>query len=177
MMRVFVGIELSEEMRHACVQTMQALECAVQGKWTLESNLHLTLAFIGEAEAAQLPVIEEILREATKRFAPPRLALSQPGVFAKKRNAILYAGVKSDVPLAPMHDFLITALQSAGLPADPGPFTPHVTLARKAEIQGEIPASPLKEAAFTPAYLTLFESARDEKEVLRYMPIRRCVWG
>lgn len=174
-MRVFIGVELSHDMRGACAQMMRALSQRAQGRWTLEENLHMTLAFIGQIDPAQLGVIEQILREAAAQFAPMRLSLSGAGVFEKKGGAILHARIDCEGDAAALHDFLIGALRRAGLPADPGPFAPHVTLARKAQIAGDIGGA-FSQAAFTPAYLTLFESARDAQGVLRYTPLKRCAW-
>lgn len=175
-MRVFIGIELPQHIREACVAMMRGLESCVQGRWALESNLHLTLAFIGEAEPAQTNAIAAVMHAASQRFSPPRIALAGAGVFEKKRGSILYARAACEPDLSLMHDFLISALRDAGLPVDPGPFAAHITLARKAEVKGDVTNLPAQEAAFVPAHLTLFESARDAHNVLRYTPIIRCLW-
>ena len=178
-MRVFIGVELPNAVRSVCAAMMQELAPQMQGRWMLEENLHLTLAFIGEIEPLRMDEIEAIMHEATERFAPPVMMLAGVGVFEKKRDAIVHARVQCKPSAAPLHDFLIAALREAGVSADPGPFSPHITLVRKAQradgwdmLEGMV-APP---AAFTPTHLTLFESARDAKNVLRYTPIRRCVW-
>ena len=178
-MRVFIGIQLPVAVRSACAAGMQELGMRMQGRWTLEENLHVTLAFIGEIEPSRIGEIEAIMEETVARFAAPEMALDGVGVFEKKRDAIVHARVQSTPSAAPLHEFLIASLQEAGFPVDPGPFSPHITLARKAQIPGGIETlaeTPLPQAVFVPAQLTLFESARDAQNVLRYTPIRCCGW-
>lgn len=175
-MRVFIGVELPEHVREACALLAHDCQSCAQGKWTLRENWHITLAFIGETETARLDELARIMTDAAARFAPPRLSLDAPGVFEKRGGGILYAGVRSDAPLEPLHDALCGALREQGFPCDPGPFRAHVTLARKARRNGGALPAP-QPAAFRPAYLTLFESARDAQGILRYTPVRRCAWS
>ena len=61
------------------------------------------------------------------------------------------------------------ALQKAGLPADDGPFSPHITLARHARTAGQWPECP--PACFTAEQAHVYLSARDHENVLRYTPL------
>ena len=173
-MRVFVGIELPPRVRETCVTLMQTCQACVDGRWALAENLHVTLAFVGQIDPAQIPSVEMAMRAVAARFEPPRLSLAAPGTFEKRGGAILYCGVDASPALEPVHNALCDALQAQGLPCDPGPFRAHITLARKARVYGVLPQS--SAADFAPDYLTLFESARDRQDVLRYTPRLRCAW-
>ena len=174
-MRVFIGVELPEAVREACAALAQACRPKVDGRWALPGNYQITLSFIGEVEPAQLEALQAILQSAAVRFSPPRLGLAAPGVFIKRGGGILYCGVRSDTPLEPLHDALCSALRGRGLVCDPGPFAPHITLARRARVtDGTLPLP--RQAEFVPAHMTLFESARDAQGVLRYVPRLRCAW-
>lgn len=173
-MRVFVGVELPSCVRDACATLMHECQACADGRWALTENLHVTLAFVGSIDPAQIPTVETAMRTIAARFEPPRLSLAAPGTFEKRGGAILYCGIDASPALAPVHDALCGALKAQGLPCDPGPFRAHITLARKARLDSALPQAPA--ADFVPDYLTLFESARDRQDVLRYTPLLRCAW-
>lgn len=173
-MRVFVGVELPSCVRDACMTLMRACQACADGRWALAENLHVTLAFVGQIDSARMPSVETAMRTVAARFEPPRLHLAAPGTFEKRGGGILYCGVDASPTLEPVHDALCDALRTQGLPCDPGPFRAHITLARKARLYGALPQAPAVD--FVPAYLTLFESARDRQDVLRYTPRLRCAW-
>ena len=50
-MRLFIAIQLSDEMKKSVISTMHELKKAgVKGSYVPSQNLHVTLAFIGETE-------------------------------------------------------------------------------------------------------------------------------
>ena len=52
-MRLFIAIQLSDEMKKALVACMHDLKKqGVEGNYVPAQNLHMTLAFIGEYESA-----------------------------------------------------------------------------------------------------------------------------
>ena len=112
-MRLFVAIQLSDEMKKALVACMHDLKKqGVEGNYVPAQNLHLTLAFIGEYDdsAKVKRVIESV---PLPQF---RLSLSEKG------NQKLKTYVKE----------LRGALRAAGIPVDDDKFVPHITLIRKA---------------------------------------------
>lgn len=173
-MRIFVGIELPSCVRNACATLMHECQACADGRWALMENLHVTLAFVGAIDPARILAVETAMRTVAARFESPRLSLAVPGTFEKRGGAILYCGINASPALEPVHDALCDALQAQGLPCDPGPFLAHITLARKAHLYGALPQAPA--AHFVPDCLTLFESARDGQDVLRYTPLLRCAW-
>ncbi|CAG0940635.1 RNA 2',3'-cyclic phosphodiesterase [Gammaproteobacteria bacterium] len=91
-------------------------------------NLHLTLLFLGQvAEARQATLVA-----AVRQLAAPRveLVMDRYGWFAAAR--VLWLGC-GEVPaaLGSLARDLAGLATAAGLRADPRPFQPHVTLARK----------------------------------------------
>ncbi len=98
-------------------------------RWTDESQLHLTLRFIGEVEEPTLPDIVEALR----LIRPPgfELGLEGIGIFGKLRQArVLWAGVTASQDLDHLQGKIEAALQALGLEPEGRKFHPHVTLAR-----------------------------------------------
>ena len=123
-MRLFIAIQLSEEMRKALVDCLHDLKKqGVEGNYVPAQNLHLTLAFIGEYRDPEQ--VKRIL--ASVPLPAFRLALSEKGNFGN----ILWAGVKGNQKLKTYVRDLRAALKNAGIPFEDDRFTPHITLIRK----------------------------------------------
>ena len=108
-------------------------------------------------------------REATADYAR-RAAQAVPGHYALPDNHHITLAFLGEVEPAPLHDALVRTLQERRLPFDPGPFSPHVTLARHARLAGAEPP-PFAPVRFCAVQAHLFLSARDAEGVLRYTPL------
>lgn len=122
-MRLFVGLRPSEEFRAALSMLQSQLQSAgVAARYLDPSNLHLTLAFIGEWPenvSAILPPVEW----------PFTLTLSSIGLFPEAK--VIWAGVQKSAALDHLAQQVREKLTAAGIPFDPKPFVPHITLGRK----------------------------------------------
>ena len=91
-MRLFIAIQLSEEMKRALVACMHDLKKqGVEGNYVPAKNLHMTLAFIGEYDdpAKIKNVLEKV---PLPNF---RLSLGEKGNFGK----LIWVGVKGNQKL------------------------------------------------------------------------------
>lgn len=123
-MRLFVAIQLSDEMKKALVDCMHDLKKqGVDGKFVPAQNLHVTLAFIGEYDDPK-KVKQVIDRVPLPEF---RLSLSEKGNFGD----LLWIGVKGNQKLKTYVKELREALAGSGIPCDGDKFVPHITLIRK----------------------------------------------
>jgi 2'-5' RNA ligase len=132
--RLFVGLELSSPLKAA----LFALDPHLPGlRWLPEEQLHLTLSFLGEVEAAA----EDRLRQALGgvRVPPFFLPLRGVGVFdSGSRPSVVWVGVGKGHPhLFALHGRIQNAVLQAGLEADLRPFHPHVTVGRAKGISGQ----------------------------------------
>ena len=122
-MRLFAGLRPSDEFRTALREVQARLQAAgVSARYLEPSNLHLTLAFIGEWPedvSAALPIVEE----------PFPLVLSGVGLFPEAK--VIWAGVGESAALDCLAQKVRDRLTGAGIPFDPKPFVPHITLGRK----------------------------------------------
>lgn len=125
--RLFTGLELPAYCRAALV----ALDPRLPGlRWLPEEQLHLTLSFLGDVDAAQETRLREALGEV--RVPPFFLPLRGVGLFsAKGRPSVVWVGVGKGHPhLFVLHRRIQDAVLHAGLEPDLKPFHPHVTTGR-----------------------------------------------
>jgi RNA 2',3'-cyclic 3'-phosphodiesterase len=96
---------------------------------THPEDLHLTLAFLGPLSSETLGCVERAADEV--RCSPFALEIDSVGYFARAR--VLWCGPSSppDALSALVAD-LQGRLAACGLPADPRPYRPHMTIARRA---------------------------------------------
>jgi len=109
-----------------------ARDCAARtgGRAAVSSNLHLTLAFVGEIETSRVATLQAIGLAATAAVAPFTLALDRIGAF--RSAGITWIGTSTLAPaLGHIVQRLTDELSNAGFPTERRPFQPHVTLARR----------------------------------------------
>ena len=125
--RLFLALELPDALTRA----LAALDPHIPGlRWLPARALHLTLAFLGDVETEKM---EELVRSLSSIEAEPfELSLRGLGQFGRPGHpAIVVAEVDQPPPgLFSLTSNVREILDSAGLPTDPRPFHPHVTLGR-----------------------------------------------
>ncbi|QMU79480.1 RNA 2',3'-cyclic phosphodiesterase [Streptacidiphilus sp. PB12-B1b] len=131
-MKLFVALvppsEAVEELA-AVVRPLHSLPQAAPLRWTGLPSWHLTLAFLGQVDAEQLPPLEAGL--AAVAAAQPAFALRLGGAGHFGDRA-LWAGVHGDTAaIGRLAGASADAARQAGLGVDDGHgFTAHLTLAR-----------------------------------------------
>lgn len=126
MIRLFVGLEIPEELRRRMASLARGVDIA---RWVPEENIHITLRFIGEVPGDQAEDLAAALE--TVRAAPFPLTLSGAGHFESRgRVRALWLGVDRNGDLNALYDKVESALVRAGQPPESRKFKPHVTLAR-----------------------------------------------
>lgn len=173
-MRLFFGFDLPEAVRRETANLALTAAAHIPGRYADPENHHITLAFVGEVPPERLPDAQAVLCQGLRGMAAPRLTLGPCGYFGHEQRAILIIRVDSEPDLSGLHDSLCEALLKRALPCDPGPFSPHITLARRATLTPDtLSALRVPALSFRPADACLFLSARDAHNVLRYTPIAR----
>lgn len=110
---------------------LAAWQASLGGAPTRPDKLHLTLAFLGQRPASDLPALLGILEDMPARAMP--LAFDHVSHFP--RLAIAWAGLARPSPaLLALRGACMQALAEQGLAPrfEHDRFTPHVTLARQA---------------------------------------------
>ena len=100
------------------------------GRATRTSNLHLTLAFVGEVSAKESELLQDVGAAAAAAAPPCVLTLDRVGSFAD--TGIVWLGTALPPPaLAGLAAALGERLGAAGLHVERRPFRAHVTVARR----------------------------------------------
>lgn len=143
--RAFVAIELPPEaigalrdVQDGLRRRAAALDVADEVRWVAPEGAHLTLKFLGNVPAIQIPSLTQALQtglDGQERFS---LALGDVGVFPRpSAPRVLWVGVAGALPsLHETQRRVETALAPHGYPTEARPFAPHLTLGRIRETAG-----------------------------------------
>lgn len=136
MHRLFVAISLPDPVIDALID----LQIGMRGaRWLPDENIHLTLAFIGEADRHGLAEIASALAGIS---APKfEIRLKGCGFFGDRKPRALWVGVDVNDRLAHLQSKVEVALKRAGFALEKRKFTPHVTLAYLNGVAPEAAAS------------------------------------
>lgn len=124
--RLFIALELPA----SCRETLEKLGPPIRGvRWLAASQLHLTLAFLGNVdEEAEIRLREKL---AEVRVPPFILRVGGLGTFNAIHPSTLWAGVGTGHPhLFALHKRVHDALFAAHFDPELRSFRPHVTIAR-----------------------------------------------
>jgi RNA 2',3'-cyclic 3'-phosphodiesterase len=94
--RYFVGIELDDATRDACAAISERLlATGVSATFESAEKLHLTLAFLGNVDAARDGEIADAMRRAASEVAAFELVLDRVGAFPHERHPrVVYVGAR-----------------------------------------------------------------------------------
>ena len=153
-MRCFLAIELPAAVTQRLAQLSAHLrQCPVRASWVRADHMHLTLRFLGDIDEGARDAVSADLGANLSSVGPIGLHVQGVGAFPNaRRPSVVWAGIGPLTgPLETAHSRCETACQRAGLPAEPKPFHPHVTLAR---VKDQRPSAELthaieRERAFT----------------------------
>jgi 2'-5' RNA ligase len=126
MMRLFVGLALEP----ALTAKLAPMMCGLPGaRWVPPENLHVTLRFIGEADARDAAILDEALSQI--RRPAFELQIAGCGIFAQRHGPeAVWLGVASTPPLTDLHGAVERATVRAGFAPEEKRFRPHITVAR-----------------------------------------------
>jgi 2'-5' RNA ligase len=126
--RLFFALWPDDEVRAGLAERARAARGSAPGRPVPDANLHLTLAFLGQVEAARIAA----LTAAVDGLGVPafELVIDRQGWW--KRSGVLWLGPSAPPPAL---NRLVKSLWAALAPLDFWPdfrdFRPHVTVARR----------------------------------------------
>jgi len=133
--RSFIAIALDQPAVAALRQLQDALgrkPGTRAARWTAPVSIHLTLKFLGDVPADDIPVIAEALQECCSQHGPFRLILSGLGCFPDTRQPrIVWVGLQGETAaLLTLQRDIEQVMGQLGYPPERRPFSPHLTIAR-----------------------------------------------
>jgi len=130
--RSFMAIPLDLALREQVERLQNALRRELPGvRWSRPESLHLTLRFFGDVPAESLERAAKLVLSLQPLGAPFELPSNGLGAFpSATRPRVLWLGFESSDSMRRLYARLDAALEDAGLPREPRPFVPHLTLGR-----------------------------------------------
>ena len=133
--RVFCAIEMPHPTRLAVMKYVSDLRETVpnvRASWSRESNIHLTLKFLGEVPTKTVPDFSAAISRVVAGVEPFSVLLKGKGVFPRRRDPrILWIGITDpDGKLEELHSRVETESFAGGFAKEEKRFHPHLTLAR-----------------------------------------------
>ncbi|HZP48930.1 MAG TPA: RNA 2',3'-cyclic phosphodiesterase [Vicinamibacterales bacterium] len=134
-MRLFIATDLDDAAREAMAALQWGLERRARDrssiKWTRPEQMHVTLAFIGEAdEARSAQLIVAMQRRVAQ--APFEARFAGVGMFPDRgAPRVLWLGMDdSAAAMAALQREVAARVEGVGVVLEARPFHPHLTLAR-----------------------------------------------
>lgn len=133
-LRLFFGLEIPESVKQRLLSIQRPI---IGARWQRADQLHLTLAFLGNLEAHQLPGVRQAARNLPVN--PFDLTVSGIGCFGDPDHPkSLWAGVQPVEELTELHEALNLRLAACGLGQEKRTFRPHITLSRFKKEPGSV---------------------------------------
>jgi len=132
-LRTFIAVDLGKAIRDRIVALQETLaRTGTEVKWVEPENLHVTLLFLGEVDAREVPEVCRIVAEGARSQPAFPLSVETLGCFPHpRRPRVLWVGVgEGTQPLVALHDELEGPLQELGYRREERRYTPHITLGR-----------------------------------------------
>jgi RNA 2',3'-cyclic 3'-phosphodiesterase len=162
--RLFFALWPPARTAHALAQWAHQVAHEAGGTPTSSDKIHLTLAFLGEADPARA-------FNAAQRVRGARHALPIDHAHYWKHNKIVWVGPQAmPAPLAALVGQLHGALKEHGFALEERPFAAHITLLRKAKPPQSLPPLPKVE---WPVSEMLLVRSRTSPKGSTYDPVER----
>jgi 2'-5' RNA ligase len=130
---VFVAVPLPIELKTQLAALQGKFRpLSLEAAWVREAGFHLTLKFLGEADASQIGPIASCMTATAQRYHPFSVTLCGVGVFPHESSPrVLWVGIEDETGcLRQLQQTLESELARIGYLPDDRPFAPHLTLAR-----------------------------------------------
>lgn len=170
--RLFLGLQPPAECARYWLETSRhTLGDPSWLRWQSAGNIHLTVHFLGRIGAVAASRLMPAMAAAMAGQGPVQVETGSAAWFPDaERPVVLVASVYLQPSLTALVEVAKRVVRDIGLPVDPRPFQPHITLARLRSRPRAWPPVPFLAAKeFTATQLVLFESQSDSAGT-RYLP-------
>jgi len=129
MVRTFVALELSGEIRERLEEAQQVLRsCSARLTFVDPDLIHITMKFLGEVDEKNLVRVQDALKTIT--FRPFSVLAGNVTVNNPKRPHTIWCAIDDGGNGEPLLNLIETALVPLGFAQEARRFTAHATIAR-----------------------------------------------
>lgn len=146
-MRLFIALDIDPDIRERITAFRdQMRQLAPDVRWASPETFHVTLQFLGETK--KLDEIRHALQQV--KSPPSQVAFRGAGFFpSPKAPRVFWIGIEGDEHLQHLVAAVERTMRPLEFEREPGPYTPHLTLARSGSgrprpVPGERAASALQ---------------------------------
>src|SRR6266699_1682394 len=128
-MRVFIAVELPNEIRQSLADVQRALRSLTNSsRWVAPESIHITLKFLGEVPDQRIGDIHSAITGLT--WKPFNVTVRGVGFFPGTRSPrVLWAGMEAPTMQA-LAEQLDARMERLGFEKEKRAFRAHITLAR-----------------------------------------------
>ena len=146
MIRAFLAVELSQELRAELATVQQELKHRIEPEmkrdmrisWARPASIHLTLKFLGDMNEQVIDPLRVALEQAIGSQVPVNVPLDRLGAFPHPQSPrVLWIGPSENWErgveakrIAEIHGAIEQVSEGLGFLRETKPFSPHLTLAR-----------------------------------------------
>ncbi len=146
MIRAFLAVELSQELRAELATVQQELKCRIEPEkrrdtrisWAQPASIHLTLKFLGDMDEQVIDPLLVAVEQAIRSQIPVNVPLERLGVFPRPQSPrVLWVGPSENWErgaevkrIVEIHGAIEQACEGLSFLRETRPFSPHLTLAR-----------------------------------------------
>jgi 2'-5' RNA ligase len=129
----FYAVELPVKVKEELKLITENLRADMPFKtWVHPQDLHITLAFLGNADQAKLEESKTLIQSALTKHSDFELIIDHLGIFGRKDvPRIFWAGVEESSRLKEVREAVFSSCLKAGFELETRHFSPHITMARK----------------------------------------------
>jgi RNA 2',3'-cyclic 3'-phosphodiesterase len=144
--RAFLAVELSQELRAELATVQQELKRRIEPEmtrdmrfsWAQPASIHLTLKFLGDMDEQVIDPLLAAVEQAIGSQMPVNVPLERLGAFPRPQSPrVLWVGPSENWErgaeakrIAEIHGAIEQACEGLGFLRETKPFSPHLTLAR-----------------------------------------------
>jgi len=129
MVRVFIALELSDEIKNELAAVQQTLRgCRARLTFVEPKNIHIPAKFPGEGDAKKLKKVIEALKKIT--FSPFPVTAGRVTVNNPRRPHTVWCAIDDAGEGEKIFTLIEDALAPLGFSRETRRFTPHATVAR-----------------------------------------------
>ena len=129
MVRAFVALELSDEIRLCLSEAQEVLKrCSAHMTWVEPKNIHITMKFLGEVADTKIPELKTALTSIA--FKPFSITAGAITVNNPRRPFTVWCGIEDGGRGSDLQHLVEDSISPLGFTRENRQFTPHATVAR-----------------------------------------------